>query len=107
MFLLWSGGKYTRACINSAFWAHDWSQFQNGMYVENSIEKERFYGIYIQIKQLEVGNNVITMKHRLSKASVAFGFFRRTDSLSQSRVEGRRFELVSKGDLVITLAARL
>ena len=32
------------------------------MYVENSIEKERFYGIYIEIKQLEVGNNVITMK---------------------------------------------
>ena len=32
------------------------------MYVENSIEKESFCGIYIEIKQLEVGNNVITMK---------------------------------------------
>ena len=33
----------------------------------------------------------------------AFCFFRRRDSLSQLRVERRWFELVSKGDLVITL----
>ena len=32
-----------------------------------------------------------------------FCFFRRRDSLSQLRVERRWFELVSKGDLVITL----
>ena len=36
----------------------------------------------------------------------AFCFFRRKDSLYQSRVERRWFEFVSKGDLVITLAAR-
>ena len=36
----------------------------------------------------------------------AFCFFRRKDRLYQSRVERRWFELVSKGDLVITLAAR-
>ena len=36
----------------------------------------------------------------------AFCFFRRRDSLSQLRVERRWFELASKGDLVITLAAR-
>ena len=36
-----------------------------------------------------------------------FLFFRRRDSLSQLRVERRWFELASKGDLVITLAARI
>ena len=36
----------------------------------------------------------------------AFCFFRRRDSLSQSRVERKWFELVSRGDLVITLAPR-
>ena len=35
-----------------------------------------------------------------------FYFFRRRYSLSQSRMERRWFELVSKGDLVITLAAQ-
>ena len=35
-----------------------------------------------------------------------FCFFRRRDTLSQSRVERRWLELVSEGDLVITLAAR-
>ena len=35
-----------------------------------------------------------------------FYFFRRRYSLSQSRMERRWFELVSKGNLVITLAAR-
>ena len=36
----------------------------------------------------------------------AFCSFRRRDSLSQLRVERRWFELASKGDLVVTLAAR-
>ena len=36
----------------------------------------------------------------------AFCFFRRRETLSQLRVERRWFELVSEGDLVITLAPR-
>ena len=36
----------------------------------------------------------------------AFCFFRRRDSLSQLKVERRWLELASKGDLVITLAAK-
>ena len=39
----------------------DWGEFQNGMRVEKAIKK-RFFGIYIEIKQLEVGHDVITMK---------------------------------------------
>ena len=58
----------------------DWGEFQSGMYVVGGRHhwKIRFYGIYIEIKQL--GHNVIKMKlkcpesgsaqHPLSKASV-------------------------------------
>ena len=44
------------------FLSEDWGEFQNSMCVERAWEKKRFYGIYIEIKQLEVGHNVITMK---------------------------------------------
>ena len=44
------------------FLSEAWGEFHNDMYKDKSIEKERFYGIHIEIKQLKVGHILLTMK---------------------------------------------
>ena len=99
--LFWASYSITWPRCNRSFVSNNWCLVWTGSAFPQS---------FLSCKQSDTGRKDCRYSGARSIIVLyiitAFCFFRQRDSLSQSRVERRWFEIVSKGYLVITLAAR-